>query len=368
LASRNVVRCTRERVPEVAELLAGPSWRAGPGEPARLHADLAATYFDHPWADPALPPLACEDGRGRLEGFLGVVPCPALLDGRPVRAAVSSNLRVRADAGGRRDPTTALRLLGTFLKGPQDLSFADAANDRAKRLWVACGGTAAPLYSLDWLLPLRPSGPLLALQAARPGARPRRLLRSAGRALDLAGSAAWRRLLPLPPAGALGVAPFDPAAAAAILGRVPGARLRAAQDAASLAWVAGMAGRKALAGACRSLMATDGRGGAVGWFTYLQQRPGVGDVLDLVAADRRVGPVLDLLIRDAAGRGVSLLRGVADAWDLQAYRDRLCLLSAGRWTLVHARDPALVRAFRQGEAFLQGSEGERWMLEFPGSL
>ena len=51
-------------------------------------------YLENPWYDEGLSSLVCEDGNGKVIGFLGVMPRPIRVNGRSLRAAVSSMFMV----------------------------------------------------------------------------------------------------------------------------------------------------------------------------------------------------------------------------------------------------------------------------------
>jgi hypothetical protein len=67
---------------------------AGPDLEAAYRAYFNATFLEHPWRDEGMSSLVYEDDGGRLAGFLGVTPRRMLLDGQPLRTAVSSLLLV----------------------------------------------------------------------------------------------------------------------------------------------------------------------------------------------------------------------------------------------------------------------------------
>src|SRR5712691_5796264 len=115
--------------------------------------------FGNPWCDLRLPSWVAEEG-GRLSGFYAVMPRPMLLRGRPIRVAVGCQMIVDPD---QRHSLTALQLAKACLSGPQDLTLADGANDRSRRMWIGIGGTAPLLYSLHWTRPLRPARYVLSL-------------------------------------------------------------------------------------------------------------------------------------------------------------------------------------------------------------
>jgi len=114
---------------------------------------LRGILFGNPWHAPDLPPWVSEED-GRIAGFVCVVPRPMVFRGRLIRAAVGCLYMVDPN---RRNSLTALELIRAVLAGPQDLFIADGANDEARRLWLAAGGSAPILYGLHWTRLLRPA-------------------------------------------------------------------------------------------------------------------------------------------------------------------------------------------------------------------
>jgi len=53
-------------------------------------------FFDNPWRDPELPSWIAEED-GRISGFYRVMPRPMRFRGRPIRAAVTCQTRMRRD-------------------------------------------------------------------------------------------------------------------------------------------------------------------------------------------------------------------------------------------------------------------------------
>jgi hypothetical protein len=362
-----ILPCTREHIPGVVELLAEGGAPTGSGGTAELARYVEEVYFDNPWYDPELTSLVCEDGGGRIDGFLGVTARPMVLDGQPVRAAASSNYRVRGGNGqaAPRNPLIAMRLVKRFFEGPQDLSVANGANPLSKKIWEGSGGLSVPLYSLDWFRTIRPARALLELaagQRTRPWPRGLRLL------TDAADRIAGTRLVSQSASNqsnpAFGVSELTPEAAAEGLARTSGFDLKPCYDPASFAWLLEMCRRKALDGRCRAMSVEDRQGRNLGWFVYYEKRERVAEVVQLVTAEDRLEIVLRAAIDDAATQGLALLRGDVDARNLQAYRNALCLLNTGRWMLVHSRRQVIIDAFMRGRALFSGLDGERWIREF----
>jgi hypothetical protein len=357
-----ILPCTREHLPGVVALFAEGAPDAA-DDPDALARYLEEVYLDHPGHDPELPSLICADG-GRIDGFLGVVTRPMMLrGGQPLRAAASSNFRVRGGPGAR-NPLIAMRLLKRFFEGPQDLSVANGANSLSKKIWEGCGGVSVPLSSLDWFRLIRPARGLLELVARERGRPwPRSLRRLADLADQAAGGRLARRVIREDRAAPPVLSALDPQVAAERLARAPGFDLAPRYDAASFRWLLDMCRRKAIGGRLRAMAVSEPQGRDLGWFVYYEKREAVGEVVQMMAAEGRLEAVLRAAIADAAAQGLALLRGDVDASDLQAYRDALCLLNTGRWMLVHSRRQAIVDSFMRGAALFSGLDGERWIRE-----
>src|SRR4051812_5223476 len=141
-------------IPEVVDLFARVHPREGWASQGACAAYFRELFFGNPWVDAALPYRVARDG-GRIVGFVGVVPRPMLHRGRPLRAAVLTQLMI--DPGDKRHRLAAAQLLRAALAGPQDLTLSDGANEASRRMWEACGGSALTLYGLQWRRLLRPA-------------------------------------------------------------------------------------------------------------------------------------------------------------------------------------------------------------------
>src|SRR5215475_13545011 len=76
-------------IPYIAELY-GRVFGGGKGPATqRLRSYFAEMLLRNPWYDEALPSLVYEDHKGEIVGFLGVMPRPMSIDGRPVQMAIS---------------------------------------------------------------------------------------------------------------------------------------------------------------------------------------------------------------------------------------------------------------------------------------
>ncbi len=128
--------------------------RPGSGESV---ADTAAyfqrTTLEHPWADPAIPPLVFIDNRAAITAFLGSYLARMRFDGEPIRAACPGNLVAAPEARGF--PPGAL-LFREYLSGPQDLTFVDTLGTPSRLMWKGLGGEAGFLGAVSWIRVFRP--------------------------------------------------------------------------------------------------------------------------------------------------------------------------------------------------------------------
>jgi hypothetical protein len=358
----SVLPCTKDRIPAVVEFLTRKPAHVDPAEHARLCEYYQEVYVSNPWYDPDLPSLVCQDARGRIAGFQGLIPRPmALGNGEQVRAVTASNLRVGRNTDGRTNPLIAMRLTKACLEGPQDLTVADRSSWESKKIWEACGGIAVPLYSFDWLRPIRPARALLEVGEMQRGRAVHRGLRWLADAADVVGAKLLARLA-RDGRATYTVSELDRQYAVEALRQAPGFDLRPRYDLASFSWLLEMSRNGAVGGWLRAAMVRDDRGQReVGWFVCAQRSERVGRVMQLVAMPGHFDTVLRAAIEDAASKGLALLYGEVDPSDLQSYRDTACLLHTGGWMLIHARRPALLESFLRGRALFTGLDGSSWV-------
>ncbi len=143
----------QDDIPMVAEL----NWQFLQGQtgphPPRLEEYLRQVFFQNPWFDSSIGSLVYEEGQRRVVGFLGIVPRPMSVNGKPVQAAFGSGLVVHPES---RWALPGPQLLAAFMNGKQDLAMTDTANGLSQQIWVSLGGNTSAAYSLQWARPLRP--------------------------------------------------------------------------------------------------------------------------------------------------------------------------------------------------------------------
>lgn len=351
------------RVDDIDQVVAlhGRAFGVSPGRGSqRLAAYFEEILFRNPWHDASLPSLVSTKN-GHITGFLGVMPRPMALQGRSVRVAVCTQFMV--------DPQhsvdlAAVQLLKAFFSGPQDLSLADGANDEARRMWVALGGTAPLLYSLHWMRPLRPVRYVLSLLEQR--ATTFRPLMLMGRPLAALADAAVVRLAGNGLRNGDTDVADEPLQSATMFAHLPevmrGTSLQPAYDARALGWLLGQAARKTRHGKLRARAVLDGQRRPIGWYLYYVRAGAVNEVVQLAARDGSFNRVLQHLFADAWRHGATAVRGRLDPRFVQEFSNQHCWLRRDcNWTLVHSRDDDVLASIHQGKVFLSRLEGEWWM-------
>jgi hypothetical protein len=323
---------------------------------------FAEIFLHHPWRDEAMPSLAYEDASGQIVGFLGVVPRPMSIDGRPVRAAVSSQFIVDPE---RRSTMAGLKLLKTFLSGPQDLSIADEANDVSRKLWEGLGGATALLYSLYWLRLLKPTQFFMSRFTDRRMPAPLTYASSAvSRFIDTVAirmpQSPFQRSEPSLSGEELSRDTLLPALADFSRNR----SVRPEYDERSLQWLLEVIARKTGSENLQKVAVRGASGKIVGWYLYYMASSGMGEVLQIGAEENSIKALLDHLFHDAWRRGATALSGRIEPRFVRQFREKNAQFHhRGSWVLVHSNRPELLQAIHRGDAFLSRLEGE-WCMRF----
>lgn len=358
----------RDDIPQVADLHLRVFGAGGESHQQRLSPELLQAYADYfeeiffrnPWRNEAISSLVCEEASGKVTGFLGVMPRRMSLNGRAINVAVSSQFIVdpasRASGAG-------LRILKTFLSGPQELSVTDEANNTSRRLWEGLGGTTGLLYSVHWTRPLRPS------RYAATFLQRRRMLSPLAVALkpvcNVMDAIAARQLprrfhLPEPRVTA---EELSMETLLICLSEFSDARaLWPEYDDRSLQWLLETIARKKRLGAFRKMAVRNAKGETIGWYLYHLNPGGVSAVAQIVARKNSINDVLDHLCYDAWRHDSVAVKGRLEPQFMQAFSDRYCLFDCGApWMLIHSPHSDLLEAIHHGDALLSGLEGELCM-------
>jgi hypothetical protein len=357
----NVRPIVENDVPGVAALFARVRPDHGWSTRGECEQYFRFALFRHPWRQLHVPSWAVEDG-GRIVGFYLLMPRPMSLRGRSLVAAVGCQIAVEPEP---RYALAALQLVQACLGGPQDLTFADGADQRSREMWLAISGAAPTLLNLAWTRLLRPARYALALLEEHAIVPP--LVARAARPLSVPADAfaaglhwnrRWRK------DDELVERTLDGATMFAYLGDVVGDRaLRPVYDHASLAWVLDEAARKTNLGEWRARSVHRDHQ-LLGWYLYYARRGGLSEVVQVAARDGAFDAVLQRLLADAWHQGAAAVRGRVDPRYLDELSANHCWFRReGTSVLAHSRNADVLEALQRGDTFLSRLEGE-WYLRF----
>jgi hypothetical protein len=348
-----------EDVPAVAALRPTAFRTSLQESPAALTAYFERVFVHLPWRDADLPSLVYENGAGRVQGFLGVVPRRMRLGDTPIRVAVPTQFMVHPESRG----VAGVQLMRRFLDGPQDLSLSDRGNEGARRLWERLGGSASLLYSVFWRRPLRPARYAMVRRART------RLAEAAIAAagplwglMDAAVGVLAEPAIPAyPPAGCL-----EPLTGAWLVEHfsafMPPGVLQPTYEVASLQMVLQEVAAKTRLGTLRSRLVRDADGQTIGWYLYFANPRGVSQVVQLAGRPERVGDVLGHMLYEAGEDGATAVEGRLEPAFLPDLGAASCqFVREGPWMLVHSRRPELAAAVLAGRAFVSRLDSEWWL-------
>ena len=352
-----------EHVSPVADLIWKVLHERKGGAPPSLQSYVQDLFLCNPWRGDGAPSSVFEDSEHKVVGFFGAVPRRMSIQGRRIRLAFGSNFVVDPES---RASMMAIQLVKAFTKGPQDVSITDSANDLSRTLLRSMGFSVAPIYSLEWIRPLRPAQYGLTAFSRLAKKRSISLLSSiaapfCGLADHFATNVPFSPLRHLPPT--TNDEEMDIAALLQCLTTIPAKNwLLPEYDQWSLTWLFEFIANGKVFGYLRKAIVRDSEGGILGWYIYNLGPSGIGDVLQIGAHSRSVGVVLDHLFFDAWKRGAAGLHGRMEPQFMQELTARYCFFARhGSWTLVHSGQTELVSMLQSGMAFFSRLDGE-WSL------
>lgn len=311
--------------------------------------------FSHPWPRENLPSLVYEGKDGAIAAFLGVLPRPMQYQGERLWMAVSSQFMADPSQSG----LIAIKLLKTFLAGPQDLSMSDLVNDNSRKVWRSLGAQTVYSYSQNWYRPLRP----MAYRAARAGKNDT-VSMSLARVLD--------KLLPALPGYRFVI---DEATAGDCSEPVDAAGLADCQDEmstlfalqpeytpANLEWLLARVRDDDEVTDLVTRRVVEKSGLVLGWYIYTLNNDGLADVIQIFASEANMRRVVTSLMQDAFQRGAVALNGRLQPESQRAIAAQpVELARSGPWMMLDSRRPELRQELLAGGAFLSRLEGEWWM-------
>jgi hypothetical protein len=354
-------------IPPVADLI----WRVlhehNTAAPASLHTHLNDLFFHNPWAEEGMVSRVLEDAQGKITGFFGAVPRRMTVQEKTIRIAFGSNFVM--DPTGR-TVLAAIQLVKAFLKGPQDVSMTDSANEASRQLLRSLGFSVVPIYSLQWARPLRP---------ARYATHAISRLKKSGGARMAASLARPASIIADAMASGMKMSPFrqsrpatadeelDSTTLLQCLNTIPSKHwLLPEYDQNSLNWIFEFIAKRKVYGDLRKCLVRDKDRKIIGWYIYSGGRGEVGEVLQIGAESPSIGVVLDHLFYDAWQLGLIALHGRMEPQFMQELTARACFFFRhGSWTLVHSKNSELMAMIQSGSAFFSRLDGE-WCLRHGG--
>lgn len=352
-----------EDIPAVASIHWNVFGAGGPLCPelkTNYHAYFNSVYLQSFHSDRPVKSLVYEEG-GKVSGFLGAVGRGMSWHGMPIHVAVATNFTVSPGTRG----IAGVKLMAAFLGGSQDLSIADEAGMNSRKVWQGLGGRTSLFHSTRWICLLSPARTALrTLGTKRAFSTVSHLLSPAAHAIDAlvprVAKTSFRHS-----ESPLVEVPFNPSV---ILRHVDGLLktfpLRSMYSEASLTWLLRRAESKKSMGPFQRILVTTSQGKIAGWYFYYAKPGGIGEVLQIAAADGRFEDVFDHLYTHARARGVIGLAGRPERELIHPLSRRFCVF--GRypwWVLVHSRRTEILDAFQRGDAFFSRLDGE-WCCHF----
>jgi hypothetical protein len=357
---------THSDLPGVADVFQRVFKRSNSTSSESLVEYLKSLFLEYSSPRPGIHSYVYIKPDGAIGGFIGAVPLTMELNDTRIHAAIGSSLMVDDHVN---NPHVGARLLRAFLSGPQDISVGETASDRTLAMWLSLRGIVLPSYSLEWFRLIRPASFIVDLLATQHPAL--RLLSPFSRGLDALvcnrrkdQRPRWFGVSsgsPLPGGRNLLDKDVDDETMCDLVSRfTANFRLHPHWTRSELLRMLSDAARKTDYGDVTQRVVTSRNGRPVGAFIY-HGRPGRrGYVLQVLASPGQEGPVIDRLIGHAAKSGIAALQGRTQPSLLTAMLTRRCTFAHMSSTVVHARDPSLLKPFIAGEAFFNGLAGESW--------
>jgi hypothetical protein len=324
---------------------------------AALKTYFREIYLSSPWVNDSYPSLVYEH-EGKVRGFLGRIPFPMKYKGKEIVAAIGGNYMVDPEF---RNPLAGVRLLKTFLSGPQNISMTDTANELGLKMWQGLGGVSAPAYGLQWIRLIRPGrfGSTVMLRSNR--LAPLRIL---AWPVALVADSIIRRTS-IHPRGY--TKDLESRQLFEYIGHVSKVRsLSPSYTPSTLDWIIRKAEEKRQYGALRKLAVYAEDNSVAGWFLYYPNPGGIGQVLQIGSFSYSIDLVLKHLFHDAINCGSLAVMGRTEPGNTMELTQNYCLhVQRSNYLAIHSFDVDLLRAVHSGDAFLSRMEGE-WWTRFQG--
>jgi hypothetical protein len=331
--------------------------------PASLKTYFDELFLQNPWLDDSIPSYVFEDAQGKIMGFFGVVPRRMSFQGKTIRLAFGSNFVMDPES---RASMAAIQLVRAFMKGSQDVSMADSANESSRQLLRSLGFSVVPSYSLQWARPLRPARYVFHAVSRLKKSRLLATIGSVSRPFSAIVDSVVARV-PLSPLRQTPPTTFGEELNTDMLleclTKIPSKHwLLPEYDRDSLGWVLDFLATRRVFGELRKVLIRDKDRKILGWYIYYVAPGAVGEVIQIGAEGYAVSSVLHHLFHDAWKNGLTGLHGRLEPQFMQELTMNSCFFFRnGSWTLVHTSKPELAGLIQSGTAFFSRLDGE-WSL------
>lgn len=351
---------TKSDVTTVADLISKVLHeRKGP-TPRSLSEHLDELFLQNPWVEEDIRSYVYEDSQGKPVGFFGVLPRRMTLLGKRVRLAFGSNFVVDPES---RSSMAAIQLIRAFMKGAQDISITDSANESSRQMLRSLGFKVSPIYSLVWARPLQPLRyGLHGVVRLNKTSSIAKLSSLASPFASLLDSVATRLTASPFHHAALTTAEEDatPDAILQALSTIPGKNwLLPEYSADSLHWIFGFIQKRNAYGSLIKKIIRNQDGKLIGWYIFGKADGKIGDVLQIGSEAPSAKLVLNHLFRDAWKEGLIGLHGRMEPQFMdEMSRSASFFLRQGSWTLLNTKNTEFLEPFLTGNAFFSRLEGE----------
>ena len=350
--------CSAGDIPAVATLFQKTFRDPRKRAPASLENALRDVIFGHPEPDAELTSRVYVGGDGAVAGFMGVLPLSMSFRGRKVRAAVPHSLAVDDP---KKHPLAGAKLVRGFLSGPQDISMSEPINGIAQSLWEKLGGVCVPSESMEWMRVFRPFGLALSMLG---NSLPVRMARPGVRLFDSIADKVSRR------AFSAGTAPRsfhrdEDVSDEVLIAHIPefasAYALHPVWPDATMKWMLNHASHNAARGPLYRRMVYGAGDAPLGCYLYHGRPGGIAWMLQVLARNDAVEPVIDSMFAHAWRMGAVAIKGRTQLRFLDPLMRRNCFFFRRHSAIVHSRDPELIAAVKAGGAVTSGFAAESWL-------
>lgn len=322
-----------------------------------LAAYIETVFFGSPHYSEEHGSIVYDDGRKGVTAALLSLPMPFVAHDRPVMARLLCAFMSDGTKGGM---LGAARLARSLRAGQVEFCFSDNASPVSADHWVASGGIALPVESLEWRRAFQPLGALLCCIGRTRAGQPAPVVAPLLRALDRAILARKPLIRPAP---APGCAARD-AAPQAFLDHARAMTERFAvrpvwtQD--YFDWLLGIVAMNRALGPLRCRTVEEA-GRTIGVFLFAGRPGATARVLNLICEEGREFDVTAQMFASLAEEGYVDAAGMAQPFMVNAVmRQRRLTFRHRGYLCLNTRHGELLESARRGDLYIGGLASESW--------